>query len=427
MDTGVRRSAGSLGATADQQAWAFYDQARDAGEIVWDEESNAWLITSYDLIKQVFLGDNVDWRTPHVWDPDHPPYGMTLDEWLRFNNHGSSKAIANIEGPDHDRAHRWWMRAFSPTVLAEWGDRLIEPIANAEIDRFVASGLVELRSQYCERTTPRVMAAVLGLPWDDDSWFDRFLSLRKQQFQVFQYQNPEHPPPRELIERGLAAMHELYDMVAPSILTKQSGEGDDFTSMVWRDAGVLFGEDYTTTDVVATTLNAFTAGTSTTADTAGNALYLVMTNSGLQERVLAQGNSAFKNLGEEAMRLYSPVEYRPRRAKHDTELGGVQIRKGEVIIALSAAGNRDPGHYPDPHGVELNRRSPRDHFAFSMGPRTCAGQSFARFALERIIAVALERLPGLRLDPDAEPPRYLGNAARSWRPLHARFDVGTSV
>ena len=38
------------------------------------------------------------------------------------------------------------------------------------------------------------------------------------------------------------------------------------------------------------------------------------------------------------------------------------------------AGNRDERKYACPNDVDLHRPAPRDHLAFSFGPRTCAGQ-----------------------------------------------------
>jgi hypothetical protein len=38
------------------------------------------------------------------------------------------------------------------------------------------------------------------------------------------------------------------------------------------------------------------------------------------------------------------------------------------------------------------------------------------------IQILLDRLPNLRLDPNAEPPRFSSLFMRSWRPLHVLFD-----
>jgi cytochrome P450 len=58
-----------------------------------------------------------------------------------------------------------------------------------------------------------------------------------------------------------------------------------------------------------------------------------------------------------------------------------------------------------------------------MGQRACAGQTLARFLIERLLGIAIERLPNLRVDPSAEAPRYIGDSIPRWSPLCATFDA----
>ena len=46
--------------------------------------------------------------------------------------------------------------------------------------------------------------------------------------------------------------------------------------------------------------------------------------------------------------------------------------------------------------------------AFGGGPHVCLGQHVARAEMTVAINALLDRLPNLRLDPDAEPPRFIG-------------------
>jgi cytochrome P450 len=45
---------------------------------------------------------------------------------------------------------------------------------------------------------------------------------------------------------------------------------------------------------------------------------------------------------------------------------------------------------------------------FGDGPHVCLGMHLARAELITALTALLERLPGLRLDPDAEPPAIVG-------------------
>ena len=56
----------------------------------------------------------------------------------------------------------------------------------------------------------------------------------------------------------------------------------------------------------------------------------------------------------------------------------------------------------DPH------RSPRKNLAFGRGAHTCLGKNLALTELVTAITALVDRLPNLRLDPDAEPPQIIG-------------------
>jgi cytochrome P450 len=191
---------------------------------------------------------------------------------------------------------------------------------------------------------------------------------------------------------------------------------------VWRDARIVFGDEYDERDVVGTAAHMWEAGTGTSGSATASALYWLLPSPELQEQVRAGGGNSVMRVVEESLRLAGPVSFRPPRfAVHDTEVGGVPIKKGERVISLIGAANRDPQKYACPHDVDLGRRAPRDHFAFWAGRRICAGQGLGRATAEANVAVLLERVRDLRPDPGAEPPSYQGQMLRAWKPLHTQF------
>lgn len=138
---------------------------------------------------------------------------------------------------------------------------------------------------------------------------------------------------------------------------------------------------------------------------------------------LRNGDSeTIERYAEEVLRLYPSVHHTRRLANQDFELMGAQIKKEDRLFMLDAAANRDPARFGCPNQVDLERDAWREHLAFSVGPRTCAGAALARAEMEESVSKLLERLPNLRLDPDAEAPTLRGFLLRSYRPLHALFD-----
>jgi cytochrome P450 len=109
-----------------------------------------------------------------------------------------------------------------------------------------------------------------------------------------------------------------------------------------------------------------------------------------------------------------------RVARCDTELAGVPVTAGATINVSVAAANRDPQRYPDPDRFDL-RRPDISHLTFGHGPHLCLGMHLARMETAVAIGALLHRLPDLRLDPEAAPPRITGVAFRSPAALPVRF------
>ena len=59
--------------------------------------------------------------------------------------------------------------------------------------------------------------------------------------------------------------------------------------------------------------------------------------------------------------------------------------------------------------------------AFGGGPHICLGMHVAPAEMTVGISALLDRLPNLRLDPDAEPPRFVGMYERGATAIPVRF------
>ena len=91
----------------------------------------------------------------------------------------------------------------------------------------------------------------------------------------------------------------------------------------------------------------------------------------------------------------------------DTDYFGVRMPKGSVIHLCIGAANRDPERWERPDDYDIYR-SLKPTLAFASGPHVCLGQHVARAEMTVAIGALLDRLPKLRLDPDAEPPEFRG-------------------
>ncbi len=88
---------------------------------------------------------------------------------------------------------------------------------------------------------------------------------------------------------------------------------------------------------------------------------------------------------EETLRFYSPFSATIRRTTAETELAGVTIPSGALVVPLIASANRDETVFEDAEDFKVDR-DPNPHVAFGYGIHNCLGAHLAR--LEGQIAVA---------------------------------------
>ena len=101
------------------------------------------------------------------------------------------------------------------------------------------------------------------------------------------------------------------------------------------------------------------------------------------------------------LRVDPPVLLTGRMAMTDTEVVGVAMRRGSVMVGLLAGANRDPRVFPEPGRFDVTRENARDHVSFSAGRHYCLGAALARMEGEVGLRTLFERYPDLRLEPGA--------------------------
>jgi cytochrome P450 len=105
---------------------------------------------------------------------------------------------------------------------------------------------------------------------------------------------------------------------------------------------------------------------------------------------------------DELLRYDSPVQVIGRAALEEVSVGGMEFKKGDTILCLLGAANRDPAVYADPDRLDLTREGIRP-LSFGGGIHYCLGAQLARIEAQIAIATLLRRLPNLTLDHPEAP------------------------
>ena len=102
---------------------------------------------------------------------------------------------------------------------------------------------------------------------------------------------------------------------------------------------------------------------------------------------------------EELVRYVGPVHALSRACTRRTSLGGATIEAGDVVVALIAAGNRDPLQFDDSEELVLDR-NPNPHLGFGKGAHSCLGSFVARMEARVALGAIVRGYSELGLDGD---------------------------
>ncbi len=176
--------------------------------------------------------------------------------------------------------------------------------------------------------------------------------------------------------------------------------GSDLTTQLVQaeeDGSKLSNEELT-----ANIMLLFGAGHETTVNLIGNGL-LALHRHPDQLRLLTSDPWRAANAVDELLRYDSSVQVTSRTTLEDVDdIGGIPLAKGQSVLCLLGAANRDPAIYPNPDRLDITRTNIRP-LSFGGGIHYCLGAQLARIECEIAIGTLLRRLPNLRLDDTDHP------------------------
>lgn len=151
------------------------------------------------------------------------------------------------------------------------------------------------------------------------------------------------------------------------------------------------------------------AGNETTTSSLAGGLVQLIRNPDQADRVRADP-ALVRNLVEEVLRMESPSAGLWRVVKRDTELGGVPLKTGSMLMLRFAAANRDPAKFDDPDRFDVERKNANAHLAFGRGIHMCVGNMLSRKEMAVAFEELLRRLDDIRIVDEAAltyPPNML--------------------
>src|SRR5947209_4999706 len=297
--------------------------------------------------------------------------------------------------PDHTRLRCLVVKAFTARRVEDMRPR-IQQVVDQTLDRIAGQGRMDLIEDFAFRLPVTIICDMLGIPEEHREVF--YTSSRDGGRLL----DPVPLSPAE-IEQANAANLTAQMYFQQLFELRRKNPGEDLTTQLVQaeeDGSKLSNEELTANIIVL-----FGAGHETTVNLIGNGLLALHRNPD-QLALLKSKPLLIVNAIEELLRYDSSVQLTGRTALEDVEVGGTQVAKGESVLCLLGAANRDPAVYPDPDRLDITRANIRP-LSFGGGIHFCLGAQLARIEGEVAIATLLRRLTGLTLDDPHNP---------DWRP-----------
>lgn len=381
--------------------YAYWDTLREAGPVYQEPHHGVYMVTGYDEALAVYRDYNTFSSCNSVTGP-FPGFPVPLEgddvsdlidahrEELPFTDQ-----LPSFDPPRHTQHRGLLQRLFTPRRLQE-NEEAMWQIAHGQIDTFGDTGRVEFVNGFAAPTAMLVIADLLGVPEEDRDRFRAQLDAPSTSGKA----GVDHSP-----------LEFLYDTFRAYIEDRRANPHDD---VLTRLAGATFPDGTTPTvdDVMLLASNLFAAGQETTVRLLAYALQKIAEDQPLQQW-LRDDTGRIPGFIEEALRFESPIKGDFRLTRRTTEVGGVTIPAGSVVMLVNGAANRDERQFECPHQFNAERDAAREHLAFGHGVHFCIGAALARAEGRITVETMLARTNGIRISeehhgpPDARKYRFV--------------------
>ena len=293
--------------------------------------------------------------------------------------------------PDHTRLRKLAQKAFAPKVV-----RALESDVVALVDGLLSElepgSTFDAIADLAYPLPVAVICRLLGVPIEDEPQFSRASALLARGLDPFAAFTGEPPADFDArVEYGLWLRDYLRDLIDKR---RRSPREDDLISALI--AAEEDGDQLTGEEIVATCNLLLIAGHETTVNLIANAI-LAMLRHPQHWEGLHDDPSRAPAIIEETLRYDPPVQLVGRVASEDMVIGEERITKGDLMMLLFAAAQRDPLMYERPDEFDPNRGTIR-HLAFGLGPHFCLGAPLARLEATVALSALTARFPTARLD-----------------------------
>jgi cytochrome P450 len=343
----------------------------------------------YDPDFRFYFGGQGAWQVYR-----HKDVLRVLSDFEFFSNEYMPKSEDNLLGsnlnqtdpPRHKQLRALVNKAFAPSVmlpLEQWIRNQCQELFTPWLDK----GEMDFVKNFSIPLPGRVTARLLGVPDQDHDQVNAWINAISSDPAVIG------------MEAFFNAQREMGMLFMQLLEARSQEPKDDLITHLLQSE--IDGERLSKEDTLAFCIALLIAGNETTNGFLSNAMHVFASMPSLQEHVMVHPEDLGAALSE-ALRCQPPVQTMCRIVAKDTELGGQQLKKGDLVNASISAANRDASVFENPDTFDLKRDNARS-LSFGYGAHYCIGAMLAKMEAKIAFETILAQAADIRLKPGVAP------------------------
>lgn len=342
--------------------YAHYSRMLAENPVFWDAQHNCWVIYGYEDCKQILSHSR-------AYIPALPPGSQLAgNEYVQLIR---GKLVRLSNPPIHQRARQMTVRLFAkmrPIDLPEIIDDLLSRPGTWVYPNVGSAASVNWVASVCRKLPVSALLKSFNFSAADSAF------VLSQMEQLVKIMAPAGTP--EQIDALNTTAAAIYQLTERHVLSSGlSGE-------IIRGNGHSDGEDSLARcigNLIGLFIQSYDAGRGLLSNSLLQLLDHVPDNSP-QHRPPDNpfpDDHYFHHCVIETLRYDPPVQHTRRVAAEDLFIRGSHIQKGQSILVILAAANRDPEKFADPGRFDPYRSNKEEHLTYGAGLHRCPAREFA--------------------------------------------------
>lgn len=347
-----------------------------------------WAITRHADVFEVSRRSDVFWNT------ERSAPGPDLQYEILESMGVHPRTLVHIHGETHQKLRNVTNDWFKPAAVKRL-QPAIDSIAEEYADKLVElGGECDLAADLAVPFTLRVIMSIFGVPQSDER-----LMLELTQG-LFGAADPEYlgdfSDPLASVQNSIAKFEGYFDELTAS---RRADPTDDLATVIAN--GLVDGEPMGEHERLWYFIIVATAGHDTTSFAFSGGMEQLLRHPD-QLQALRDDPSLAGNAAEEMIRWTSPVRSFFRWTQEDTEIGGVTIPKGDVVLTSYPSANRDELVFDAPDRFDITRPDANKLLSFGLGMHYCLGSQVARREVRTLLEKVMERVDTIEFAGEPE-------------------------